>query len=246
MLREVADRIVDDKELLIIAKEVGSVISKHPEPNIAKHLSCVIREDPEFLCRARGESVIVCAALIERDANHEFMVNKALGLNTEAKRWSFFQQYTRLFLKTMVPPVFKYGFCFESHPQNTMARFKKLENSDEFKLIGFLYRDFDGIDYHIETIAATTGIYLKENKHVREMSIDRLHAYAFHGIFQSHLLRIVRALGFHYCGRGWAFVRSVLDEMLPESCRTRELWLNTETIGIMSYVVMNHFAWRVL
>ncbi|KAJ2793952.1 hypothetical protein H4R20_006381, partial [Coemansia guatemalensis] len=48
---------------LLIAGEPASAVSTNPDFDIAKYLSCIIREDPEHICRQRGERVIVAAAL---------------------------------------------------------------------------------------------------------------------------------------------------------------------------------------
>jgi len=236
--KDVLSRVIEDKDLLLVARDVGSIILKHPDPNVAKQLSCILREDPESLCRARGESLIVCAALIERDQNNEYVINKILNLDTLEKRWSFLQSYTRQFVMAMVPPLYKYGFCFEAHPQNTLARFRKLDNGSGFELVGFLVRDYTGFKYNLETLERTTRIKLKNTNPQKLVSIEKLHAQGFHALIHMHLLRIVRALGFYYSGAGLEFLRNVLDEILPESCSTRELWLNNDTLHVTAFITM--------
>ncbi|KAJ2382191.1 hypothetical protein GGI05_005734, partial [Coemansia sp. RSA 2603] len=50
-------------DALLIAGEPASAVSNDTDFDIAKYLSCVIRNDPEYICRSRGERVILAAAL---------------------------------------------------------------------------------------------------------------------------------------------------------------------------------------
>ena len=232
---------MEDKDLLIVVPEVGSVIYNNLDTDKHKNLSCVIRQDPETLSSARGESLIVCAALLEKDSNHEFVVNKVFGLNSVQKRWKFLRLYTQLFLAAMIPPIYKYGISFEAHPQNTLTRFRKVNNNNtenEYQLVGFMIRDYGGIVYNREKLMKPTGIHVEYNPRRLRCSINSLHDEAFHSIIQSNLYRFVRALGFYYCGVGIRLVRDILSNMLPLECPTREYRLNSITVKRKAFLNM--------
>ncbi|CAG8541784.1 5726_t:CDS:2 [Diversispora eburnea] len=83
-----------DKNILHIANEIASIVSNERDYNIAKHLSCIVRYNINDQ-NSKGERIIICAALTERDESG----------------------------KTFLPPALDNGFSFEAHPQNVLARF---------------------------------------------------------------------------------------------------------------------------
>lgn len=87
---EIVPRLVYDRSLLIVQRELASVSSVHPDPEIAKHLSGIVREAYENICEEKyGERAIVCTALVEtcRSGDKEVpLVQKAFDLDTEEKR----------------------------------------------------------------------------------------------------------------------------------------------------------------
>ena len=58
---------------------------------MAKHLGCIIREDFNA-SNSDGESVIICAALTERDEFGKSIVEKVWNLDTVQKRIEFFER----------------------------------------------------------------------------------------------------------------------------------------------------------
>jgi siderophore synthetase component len=62
-------------------------------------------------------------------------------------------RYATLYLKAFLTPAHKYGFAFEAHGQNTLARFDKQTG----ELVGFVIRDFGGLVTHQETLKRTLG-----------------------------------------------------------------------------------------
>lgn len=77
-----------NKEILKISNAVATATVTEQNYDIAKHLSCIIREDFNDL----NEKVIICAALTERDENGMSVVEKVWKLDTEEKRIKFFRR----------------------------------------------------------------------------------------------------------------------------------------------------------
>jgi len=244
------DRIVEDKDLLIVVHELASVVINHPDINIAKHMSCLIREDIKALVKPLGETVIVCAALTEKE-DGEFIINRILKLDTPKKRFKFLQRYIQLYLRAFATPVFKYGFTFEAHLQNVLARFKPNPQTGEYELIGFAVRDFGGVKLHETTLFSTTGLrpdVYNEKQYALGKDLEDVHQIAYHTMFQNHLHRIIRALGYHYCGEGWRIVRQELEDILPENSETYRMWLQTPTAAWKCFITMrlNRFERQII
>ncbi|KAI8054548.1 IucC family-domain-containing protein [Syncephalis plumigaleata] len=204
--------VADNADILKVAKEVASAVITHPDTDVAKHLSCIIREEA-IQKTGDNEHVIVCAALVERNANGVPFVVTAFNLDTEAKRVAFFERYAALYLKAFLTPAHKYGFAFEAHGQNTLARFDKQTG----KLVGFVVRDFGGVMGHQETLKHT----LNEQLDVLPDScciagtLDKMYDLIYHTAIQCHLHSLIRALGLHYNGKGWQIVRDDLCRIVP-------------------------------
>ncbi|EFJ32432.1 hypothetical protein SELMODRAFT_407912 [Selaginella moellendorffii] len=243
--KPVADKIIEDNDLLEVAHELASVVSNHPDPDVAKNLSCVIRQDPQHLAttRARGERVVLSAALTERypSRSDDFVVNTLFHLDSLEKKELFFQNYARLFLRAFLPPLLKHGVSFEAHLQNVLARFRPAAVAGEWELVGFTVRDLGGIKAHQQTLFETTGLELDvwdaENCSQLAETIDEVHNLAFHTIIQCHLHRLARALSVHYNAKGWEFVRAEVDAMLPPGCHARSLWLGA-TVNWKAFITM--------
>jgi siderophore synthetase component len=91
-MMELLDKLVaDNADILKVAKEVASAVITNPDTNVAKHLSCIIREEA-IQKTGDNEHVIVCAALVERNANGVPFVVTVFNLDTEAKRVAFLER----------------------------------------------------------------------------------------------------------------------------------------------------------
>lgn len=88
-----------DPNIVTVAKELASVVYSHPDDDIAKHCSVIIREALENTSEDRGERLIVCAALIESghtgENGHIPAVVHVFGLDTEEKRLEWFKKFVR-------------------------------------------------------------------------------------------------------------------------------------------------------
>ena len=61
---EVIPHISIDRSILFIAQEPASAVHKSADPDVAKHLTAILREEPQ---PKEGETLIICAALPEMD-----------------------------------------------------------------------------------------------------------------------------------------------------------------------------------
>jgi hypothetical protein len=50
----------------------------------------------------------------------------------------------------------------------------------------------------------------------------------YHTLFHNHLQQLIRVLGLHYNGHGWAIVRELLEESIPRSHGLYAAWLSSE------------------
>ena len=75
---------------LRIINEVASLGSAHSDPAVAKHLACLIRENPEVTMPEFRH--ITAGALVERDVHGVPNVITSFGLDTEAKREHFLSE----------------------------------------------------------------------------------------------------------------------------------------------------------
>jgi siderophore synthetase component len=91
-LGKVLDKLNIDPNLLKVCKEFAGIYSTEKNYDVAKHLSCIIREDFNEL-NSDGETVIICAALTERDEFGKSIVEKVWNLDSEQKRIDFFERW---------------------------------------------------------------------------------------------------------------------------------------------------------
>ncbi|KAI0231621.1 hypothetical protein L0F63_006757 [Massospora cicadina] len=229
----VADAVVEDKSILVVAKEVGSVIANHPDPDVQKHLSCIIRADAQAMCP--GESVVVCAAITEKRGGR-YILPELLNLHSIPSRIKFLEHYATLLLTGLLKPVVNHGLTFEAHLQNTLARFDK-----DNHLVGFCIRDFGGIKAHEPTLFETTGFHLDVwNRDACQLahSLEDVYNVAYHTIVQMHLHRIVRALGLHYNCQGWPIIHAIFDGILPDPHPARDYFLRTKSAPWKAFLSM--------
>ena len=83
-----------DSRIVTVAKELASVVHTHPDGEVAKHCSLIIREAHENTSEDHGERLIVCTALVESghcgEDGHLPAVIRVFNLNTEEKRIEWF------------------------------------------------------------------------------------------------------------------------------------------------------------
>lgn len=118
------------------------------------------------------------------------------------------------------------GVAFECHPQNCVARF----DIKTKELKGFIIRDFGGLRVHPETLRATTGVELDflTGHSIVAADLDDVYTRMYHTVFHNHFQQLIRVLGLHYNGRGWAVVREQLKEFIPREHPLYDAWLSPE------------------
>ncbi|KAJ2493243.1 hypothetical protein IWW37_000706 [Coemansia sp. RSA 2050] len=210
------------EDALLIAGEPASAVSADPDYDIAKYLTCVIRNDPEYICRPRGERVIMAAALTSNNDDGVSTVVRQWRLDTADKRRSFLRNYTEILFDAFLPPIMDHGFAFEAHPQNCLLRI----GAEAGDLRGFIVRDFGGIKVHLPTFTGSTGVSIPmlPNSTTEAQSMHEVYDLAYHTLIQCQLHRLVRALHLHYHGNGWAVVRESFERRVPVSHPLRKAW----------------------
>ena len=86
-----------DPNVVIVAKELASVVHAHPDPNVAAHCAAIVREAHEINSEERGERIIVCSALFESghagEGGHLPAVIRIFQLDTEEKRRDWLDRF---------------------------------------------------------------------------------------------------------------------------------------------------------
>ncbi|KAI0303605.1 IucC family-domain-containing protein [Multifurca ochricompacta] len=195
------------------------------DPDVAKHFTVVIRK--QYL-PDDTEAVIMCAALLE--TGHSGLppgtpiVQHVMGLDSRTKRLAFFDQYSRLLVAAVVPPLLHNGVAFEAHPQNTLLRLSRTSLTPT----GFVLRDLGGLRVHPLTLHTSTGCqfsFLPEHCVVtstREEAAKKL----YHTLIHNHLHRLARVLRLHGDGSAWSLVRAHLTCEIPRSSWLWSTWMD--------------------
>ncbi|KAJ2856464.1 hypothetical protein GGI22_003810 [Coemansia erecta] len=222
-------------EPLLIAGEPASAVSTNPDFDVAKYLSCVIREDPDHICRLRAQRAILAAALTGFSDAGTSTVIQQWALDTEEKRRAFLQNYAEKLFDAFLPPIMNHGFAFESHPQNSLLRVDAMSGD----IRGFIVRDFGGVKIHRETFKKSTGAYIDmlPDSCTDAQSMYEVYDLAYHTLIQCQLHRLVRALKLHYQGNGWAIVRKAFEQRVPEAHPLRCAWYQ-ESFDLKCFITM--------
>jgi len=232
---DVVPALTMDPSILTVAKELASVVHKHPDSDHAKHLSAIIRECHELGAEVHGEHMIVCTSLVE----HGHLggepgvpaVVRVFGLDSEDKRLAWLADFIRIFLAAFLPPMLMNGVGFEAHPQNTVARFSR---ESPPRLLGFIIRDFGGLRVHEPTLLASTGVKLDAapEHSIRAVSLDDVYTRMYHTVVHNHFQQLLRVLDVHHSGKGWGVVRQCLRDAIPVGHSLAQTWLgeNARTV----------------
>ncbi|KAJ6570145.1 hypothetical protein DFH09DRAFT_1154136 [Mycena vulgaris] len=227
---QVVPALTMDRNIITVARELASVVHTHPDGEIAKHCAAIIREAHENTSEERGERLIVCTSLVESGHagkdGHLPAVIRVFELDTEEKRLEWLDKFVKLFFEAFLPPVLHNGVAFECHPQNCVARFD-LKTKE---LLGFIIRDFGGLRVHRESLRASTGVELDflEGHSIIAEDPDDVYARMYHTVMHNHLQQLIRVLGLHYSGAGWALVRRHLRAVIPREHALYNAWLAPE------------------
>ncbi|KAJ1933903.1 hypothetical protein FBU59_005873, partial [Linderina macrospora] len=237
-ITDVIPKILDGapvQDALLISGEPASAVSNNQDFDIAKYLSCVIRDDPEYICRPRGERVILAAALTNFNAQGVSMAVEQWSLDTVDKRRAFLRSYVSKLFDAFLPSIMNHGFAFESHPQNSLLRIDAVTGD----IKGFIARDFGGIKVHRETFRKSTGVDIDmlPDACTDAPVMYEVYDLAYHTLIQCQTHRLVRALELHYQGNGWAVVREEFEKRVPEHHPLRDTWYQ-DSFDLKCFITM--------
>lgn len=255
------DAVIADKDALIAMREPASVSSAHPDFDIAKHLSCIMRDDVQYQVNLRNEGVVLCVTLTEslpsatRPNGRELPFMHCIWgqrLTTSQGKLDFFKEYATAYLKAFLPPVINHGFTFEAHQQNALVRFDK----NTLQITGFAIRDYGGIRYDPRALYESTRhlptgpveINTFPGHCIKVESIDVVYGTAFHTMIQSHLHTVIKSLGLFRVdedekggvrdGAGWKITRDILHQMIPKDHALHKLWLQSTEVKEKALLTM--------
>ncbi|CAG8518957.1 9676_t:CDS:2 [Dentiscutata erythropus] len=231
----ILEKLRVDKKILKITPEIASATINEQDFAIAKHLSCIIREDFNDQTSG-GEKVIICAALTEKDENGISFVERVWRLDTEDKRLKFFERYSQLLFAALLPPALYNGVAFESHQQNVLARFDPCSE----QLVGFVVRDFGALRFHQDTLFSSIGIRANLLKDSSIEAKDLLEVYTslYNKLILCHIYRLMHVLNLHHSGVGWKIVRKHLSELIPRDHLLWNLWFENKEIRLKCFLRM--------
>jgi siderophore synthetase component len=221
-------------ECLVVLGEVASIGSNSTDETVSKHIACIVREDSEVLMP--NESIVVAHSLVEKTPDDGVpLVRVIFNLDTEQKCIDFLKRYSELACAAFLPPMLKHGFCFESHGQNTLARFDRHTG----QLVGFAIRDFGGIRIHRKQFEKTTPFQLDilPGSCIVTDDITEVYTKGFHCLIQSQMNRLVRALDLHYSRKGWTVVRKAVEKYISADSPAGKVWFK-ETVPLKSFIRM--------
>ncbi len=255
------DAVIADKDVLIAMREPASISSSHPDFDIAKHLSCIVRDDAQYQANLRNEHVALSVTLTEslpsatRSNGRELpFMHRIWGnrLTTSQGKLDFFKEYATVYLKAFLPPVIHHGFTFEAHQQNALVRFDK----NTLRITGFIIRDYGGIRYYPPALQESTRhlpngpieINTFPGHCIKAKSIDVVYRTAFHSMIQSHLHTVIKSLGLFRAdegesrewsdGCGWKITRDILHQMIPKNHDLHKLWLQSTEVKSKALLTM--------
>ncbi|KAG5652766.1 hypothetical protein H0H81_003704 [Sphagnurus paluster] len=240
-------KLVINPNILTISREPSSAVHDSADPDVAKHFTAIIREEPE---PQDGQALIVTAALFEMDhvgvpAGVSVMEN-IFKLDTYDKRklgQKFVQRglikssrYVQLACEALIPPLIHNGVAFEAHAQNVLARFDIATGEP----IGFVVRDLGGLRIHPETLRASTGVDFQflPGHCVATETLDEIYPKFYHTFVHNHMQRLIRILGMHSNGHGWEILRTHMGATIPANHPLRKIWLSPDSKLLPSKCLM--------
>lgn len=231
--RNVLPRLTYDRNILEVEQSLASAVYRHPDSDVAKHCSCIVRRAVEYeqSNNYNYSTYVMCAVLgekIQRPDTRETLLTHVWKLDARQKRVRFLKRYIDVLLRAVLPPCIVNGVAFEAHGQNMLARFDR----ETGELTGFAMCDFGGIKVHRPTLQRSCGAKLDvlPDSAVVAHSLNDAYKVLYHTLIQMHFQHVIRALDLHYCSAGWAMVRAKLEEIIPNDHPMYKWFLEQETI----------------
>lgn len=224
---DIVPKLAVNSKILSIDCEPASAVYHSVDPEIAKHLTVVLRKEYQ---PGAGQSLIVCAALLEMD--HAGVpagvsaVEHACALDTEEKRVTFLDNYLRIACEALLPALIHNGVAFEAHAQNVLARFDIATGN----LLGFVVRDIGGLRIHPPTLRQSTGVnfrFLPGHCVVTE-TLEETYPKFYHTFVHNHMQRLIRVLRLHHNGLGWEMLRRHMAAVIPADHPLQKMWLSPD------------------
>ncbi|KIK67840.1 hypothetical protein GYMLUDRAFT_238041 [Collybiopsis luxurians FD-317 M1] len=228
----VVPRLSINPKLLTVEREPASAVYCGVAPDLAKHFTAVLRET---FHPAPDQNVVVCAALLE--SGHAgspagaSAVEHAFGLDTAEKKAEFLDNYLRIACEALIPPLVHNGVAFEAHAQNMLARIDVTTG----RILGFIIRDLGGLRIHPPTLAKSIGVDFKflDGHCIATETVEETYPKFYHTFIHNHVQRLIRLLGMHYDGSGWAILRRHLKNNIPADHALYKLWLDPSTSSVV-------------
>ena len=197
---------------LWIIGEVAAITGSLDEPDDSRHLTCLLREDIQQRAKDENQCLIVAGALGEADyKTMQSHAERLFGLDTLARKKSWFRTYAAIFLRVALTPLVKYGVCMETHRQNMVCRFDRATK----ELKGFAYRDMGGLRLHAPTLH-DCGYELKSaplGSSIITDDLEEVWGWAHHVVYFNHLGPIMHGLNLQREG-GWEIVQQETIKVL--------------------------------
>ncbi|KAK0495633.1 IucC family-domain-containing protein [Armillaria luteobubalina] len=205
---QIIPKLTYDRTILTVAEEPVSLIGTHPDPLVARHLACLIRQDHTANSRTID---IVCTALVDTSSPQAIF-----GLTTKESRVAWLSAYIDILLRAFLPPLLINGVAFECHPQNAVARFS---SEAPHKLVAFVVRDFGGLKIHPATLLASIPeadlSFVHPTHSILAETIDAVWTRMYHTVVHNHLQQLIRVIGLHTGGEGYELLRMHLAKFVP-------------------------------
>ncbi|KAJ7911504.1 IucC family-domain-containing protein [Mycena leptocephala] len=228
--REIVPKLAVDHKIFDVELEPASAIYSGVESSLRKHFTAIFRNE---YVPAPGENLAVVACLLEMGQAGVpagvSTVEHVFGLNTEAKRAAFLDNYLRLACEAIIPPALHNGVIFEAHAQNCLLRFDVATGA----LLGFVLRDLGGLRIHPQTMNASLGTdfqFLPGHCVVTD-TVEETYPKFYHTLIHNHLQRMIRLLGMHYNGVGWEMLRGHLRNVIPQDHGLWKAWMETDIVA---------------
>ncbi|RYO78526.1 hypothetical protein DL766_009538 [Monosporascus sp. MC13-8B] len=162
------------------------------------HLGVMIRYDPYHSSRPPVDKDVAYA--ITGGLGEPAVIGKrgcvaesVFELSSLDKRLDFLREYTTLYLRCFLHPLFSNGLLIDGHGQNAVLRYSRSTG----QLLGFSARDMSDARFNREHLERTTGIAVEERMNSHHMEVPDLMDRAFFIFFIAQLLPLIVALDLH-------------------------------------------------
>ncbi|PYI16264.1 hypothetical protein BO99DRAFT_405267 [Aspergillus violaceofuscus CBS 115571] len=162
---------------------------------LGDHLACMVRWDPYHSSRPPVDADVgyaVTGALIEpaEIGKKGCVAESAFELTSLADRLNFLRDYTRVYFRCFLTPLFRNGLLLDAHGQNSLVRFSRSTG----QILGFSSRDMSGTRFNGAHFTSTTGIEIDPRMSNHDMPVPDLLERAYFIFFVVHLCPLLIAL----------------------------------------------------